>query len=90
MTLVREMRDHNGGVDFIGLTRTGLMNADFEELATALESLPAPNQCGMQEVLELLQMNLSTDVRRRLAALAKAGEDAGVDVRMSRAGGPAL
>ena len=87
VTLVREMRDHNGGVDFIGLTRTGLMNADFEELATALESLPAPNQCGMQEVLELLQMNLSADVRR---CLAKAGEDAGVDVRMSRVGGPAL
>ena len=65
MTLVREMRDHNGGVDFIGSsrsTRTGLMNADFEELATALESLPAPNQCGMQEVLELLEMNLSADV----------------------------
>jgi hypothetical protein len=32
-------------------------------------------------------MNLSADVRRRLA---KAGEDAGVDVRMSRVGGPAL
>ena len=87
VTLVRKMRDYNGGVDFIGLTRTGLMNADFEELATALESLPAPNQCGMQEVVELLQMNLSADVRRRLA---KAGEDAGVDVRMSRVGGPAL
>ena len=41
----------------------------------------------MQEVLELLKMNLSADVRRRLA---KAGEDAGVDVRMSRVGGPAL
>ena len=90
VTLVREMRDHNGGVDFIGLTRTGLMNVDFEELATALESLPRPPnqcQCGMQEVLELLQMNVSADVRRRLA---KAGEDAGVDVRMSRVGGPAL
>ena len=42
VTLVREMRDHNGGVDFIGLTRTGLMNADFEELATAIESGAKP------------------------------------------------
>ena len=55
----------------------------------ALESLPAPNKCGIHEVLEPLQMNVSADVRRRLA---KAGEDAGVDVRMSRVqvGGPAL
>ncbi len=63
------------------------MNADFEDLATALESLPAPNQCGMQEALEHLKMNVSADVRRRLA---KAGEDDGVDVHMSRVGGPAL
>jgi hypothetical protein len=88
VTLVREMRDHNGGVDFIGLTRTGLMNADFEELATALESLPAPSQGGRSpEVLELLRMDASADVRRRLV---KAGEDAGVKVLISRVGGPAL
>ena len=88
MTLVREMRDHNGGVDFIGLTRTGLVDADFEELATALESLPAPSQGGRSpEVLELLRMDASADLRRRLV---KAGEDAGVKVLMSRVGGPAL
>ena len=86
--MVRKMRDHNGGVDFIGLTRTGLMNADFEELATALESLPAPSQGGRSpEVLELLRMDASADVRRRLV---KAGEDAGVKVLISRVGGPAL
>ena len=43
MTLVREMRDH-GRADFIGLTSTGLVDA--EEFATALESLPAPSQGG--------------------------------------------
>ena len=87
VTLVREMRDH-GRVDFIGLTRTGLVDADFEELATALESLPAPSQGGRSpEVLELLRMDASADVRRRLV---KAGEDAGVKVLMSRVGGPAL
>ena len=42
---------------------------------------------GCRRVLELLQLDVSADVRRRLA---KAGEDAGVDVRMSRVGGPAL
>ena len=89
MTLVREMRDH-GRVDFIGLTRTGLGDTDFEELATALESLPAPILSGRSadpEVLELLRMDASADVRRRLV---KAGEDAGVKVLMSRVGGPAL
>ena len=87
MTLVREMRDH-GRVDFIGLTRTGLVDTDFEELATALESLPVPSQGGRSpEVLELLRMDASADVRRRLV---KAGEDAGVKVLMSRVGGPEL
>ena len=37
VTLVCEMRDHCR-VDFIGLTRTGLVDADFDELATALEN----------------------------------------------------
>ncbi len=89
MTLVREMRNH-GRVDIIGLTRTGLVDADFEELATALESLPAPSQGGCSaepEVLELLRMDASADVRRRLV---KAGEDAGVKMLMSCIGGPAL
>ena len=87
VTLVREMRDHCR-VDFIGLTRTVLVDADFEELATGLESLPAPSQGGRSpEVLELLRMDASADVRRRLV---KAGEDAGVKVLMSRVGGPAL
>ncbi len=49
MTLVSKLRD-NGRVDIIGLTRTGLMDSDFEELATALESLPAPRQSGRLEV----------------------------------------
>ena len=81
MTLLRGMRDH-GRVDF------DFVDADFEKLATALESLPTPSQGGRSpEVLELLRMDASADVRRRLV---KAGEDAGVKVLMSRVGGPAL
>ncbi len=73
MSLVREMRGNGRRVGFIGLTRTGLMDADFEELATALESLPAPSHGGQSERLELLRMNISAVMRRRLT---KAGEDA--------------
>ncbi len=48
--------------------------------------MPALRRC-VPEVLELLRMDASADVRRRLV---KAGEDAGVKVLMSRVGGPAL
>ena len=48
--------------------------------------MPALLRC-VPEVLELLRMDASADVRRRLV---KAGEDAGVKVLMSRVGGPAL
>jgi hypothetical protein len=62
----------------------------LEELASALESLSAPSKgvrSAEPEVLELLRMDASADVRRRLM---KAGEDAGVKVLLSRVGGPAL